>query len=130
MPPPPPPPPPPPMAACYSGDHVQVFIGHSEVIPQLEVTADGRSVLSCGDAVFLWDFLATSKPWEPAAEAPPSSSSSALPSLSSLPPSQLNSFMSVSPRKGVPNPAMYEPLLMHDFTPRVADKPGGRRCKL
>eukprot|EP00731_Ephydatia_muelleri_P028595 Em0020g239a len=107
-------------------NNCQVFIGHSDVIPQLEVTADGRSVLSCGDAVFLWDFLAHSKMWEPTAECPPStaplrSPPSPTPS-SSLPPSQLNSFMSVSPRKGVPNPVIYEPLEVHQFTPKATAK--------
>ncbi|XP_057178391.1 WD repeat-containing protein 90 isoform X1 [Triplophysa rosa] len=36
----------------------QVFIGHSEVIRQVRFTPDQRGVVTVGDALFLWDFLA------------------------------------------------------------------------
>uniref|UniRef100_A0A670JZN3 WD repeat-containing protein 90 n=1 Tax=Podarcis muralis TaxID=64176 RepID=A0A670JZN3_PODMU len=36
----------------------QVFIGHSEPIQQVSFTPDQRQVISVGDAIFLWDFLA------------------------------------------------------------------------
>uniref|UniRef100_UPI00398F26DD WD repeat-containing protein 90 n=1 Tax=Pristiophorus japonicus TaxID=55135 RepID=UPI00398F26DD len=36
----------------------QVFIGHSETIHQATFTPDQLSVISVGDAIFVWDFLA------------------------------------------------------------------------
>ncbi|XP_059835285.1 WD repeat-containing protein 90 isoform X3 [Hypanus sabinus] len=36
----------------------QVFIGHSESIQQAAFTPDQLSVISVGDAIFIWDFLA------------------------------------------------------------------------
>ncbi|XP_041063040.1 WD repeat-containing protein 90 [Carcharodon carcharias] len=37
----------------------QVFIGHSETIQQAAFTPDQLSVISVGDAIFVWDFLAS-----------------------------------------------------------------------
>ncbi|XP_053351396.1 WD repeat-containing protein 90 isoform X2 [Clarias gariepinus] len=39
----------------------QVFIGHSEPIRQVSFTPDQMSVVSVGDAIFFWDFLAHSQ---------------------------------------------------------------------
>ncbi|PKU27014.1 wd repeat-containing protein 90 [Limosa lapponica baueri] len=36
----------------------QVYIGHSEPVRQVAFTPDQRHVISVGDAIFLWDFLA------------------------------------------------------------------------
>uniref|UniRef100_A0A7M4DUR7 WD repeat-containing protein 90 n=1 Tax=Crocodylus porosus TaxID=8502 RepID=A0A7M4DUR7_CROPO len=36
----------------------QVYIGHSEPVQQVAFTPDQRHVISVGDAIFLWDFLA------------------------------------------------------------------------
>lgn len=36
----------------------QVFIGHSEPVRQVAFTPDQEHVISVGDAIFLWDFLA------------------------------------------------------------------------
>ncbi|XP_028264493.1 WD repeat-containing protein 90 isoform X2 [Parambassis ranga] len=40
------------------GINSQMFIGHSEPIRQVSFTPDQLGVLSVGDAIFLWDFLA------------------------------------------------------------------------
>ncbi|XP_009875977.1 PREDICTED: WD repeat-containing protein 90, partial [Apaloderma vittatum] len=44
----------------------QVYIGHSELVRQVAFTPDQRHVISVGDAIFLWDFLAL-----PAERSPP-----------------------------------------------------------
>ncbi|NXU76574.1 WDR90 protein, partial [Oreotrochilus melanogaster] len=44
----------------------QVYIGHSEPVHQVAFTPDQQHVLSIGDAIFLWDFLAL-----PAERSPP-----------------------------------------------------------
>lgn len=36
----------------------QMFIGHSQPIHQVSFTPDQLGVISVGDAIFLWDFLA------------------------------------------------------------------------
>lgn len=36
----------------------QMFIGHSQPICQVSFTPDQLGVVSVGDAIFLWDFLA------------------------------------------------------------------------
>uniref|UniRef100_A0A663LQT0 WD repeat-containing protein 90 n=1 Tax=Athene cunicularia TaxID=194338 RepID=A0A663LQT0_ATHCN len=46
----------------------QVYIGHSEPVRQVAFTPDQRHVISVGDAIFLWDFLAL-----PAERSPPAS---------------------------------------------------------
>ncbi|XP_069726130.1 WD repeat-containing protein 90 [Phaenicophaeus curvirostris] len=54
----------------------QVYIGHSEPVHQVAFTPDQQHIISVGDAIFLWDFLAL-----PAEASPPSeacSSGSAL----------------------------------------------------
>ena len=81
----------------------QVFIGHSEQISQLLVSPDGQRVVSLGDAIFFWDFLAPSQ-------------SSSTPSLPPLP--HNSSMFSVSPRVGPPVPTTFEPLKKHLFTPQ------------
>ncbi|XP_029431995.1 WD repeat-containing protein 90 isoform X2 [Rhinatrema bivittatum] len=39
----------------------QVFIGHSEPVQQVNFTPDQQGVISIGDAIFIWDFLAAAK---------------------------------------------------------------------
>uniref|UniRef100_A0A8C8S311 WD repeat-containing protein 90 n=1 Tax=Pelusios castaneus TaxID=367368 RepID=A0A8C8S311_9SAUR len=39
----------------------QVYIGHSEPVRQVAFTPDQHHVISIGDAIFLWDFLAVSR---------------------------------------------------------------------
>uniref|UniRef100_A0A8C3IR94 WD repeat-containing protein 90 n=1 Tax=Chrysemys picta bellii TaxID=8478 RepID=A0A8C3IR94_CHRPI len=39
----------------------QVYIGHSEPVRQVAFTPDQQHVISIGDAIFLWDFLAVSR---------------------------------------------------------------------
>lgn len=36
----------------------QMFIGHSQSIHQVSFTPDQLGIVSVGDAIFLWDFLA------------------------------------------------------------------------
>lgn len=45
----------------------QVYIGHSEPVRQVAFTPDQRHVISVGDAVFLWDFLALPEEMSPPA---------------------------------------------------------------
>lgn len=44
----------------------QVYIGHSEPVYQVAFTPDQQHIISVGDAIFLWDFLAV-----PAERSPP-----------------------------------------------------------
>lgn len=46
----------------------QVFIGHSESISRVLLTPDSLNVLSVGDAIFIWEFLAGNRIPEPPAE--------------------------------------------------------------
>ncbi|XP_010019599.1 PREDICTED: WD repeat-containing protein 90, partial [Nestor notabilis] len=41
-----------------SNNNFQVYIGHSEPVRQVAFTPDQQHVISVGDAIFLWDFLA------------------------------------------------------------------------
>uniref|UniRef100_A0A8C3RXH5 WD repeat-containing protein 90 n=1 Tax=Chelydra serpentina TaxID=8475 RepID=A0A8C3RXH5_CHESE len=43
----------------------QVYIGHSEPVRQVSFTPDQQHVISIGDAIFLWDFLAVSRAESP-----------------------------------------------------------------
>lgn len=40
----------------------QVFIGHSENVSKIVFTPDGKNLLSVGEAVYMWDFLAVRPP--------------------------------------------------------------------
>ncbi|XP_010000960.1 PREDICTED: WD repeat-containing protein 90 [Chaetura pelagica] len=61
----------------------QVYIGHSEPVRQVGFTPDQQQVLSVGDAIFLWDFLALPEE-EPTSARPCSSESSLLLGVSDL----------------------------------------------
>lgn len=89
---------------------IQVFISHSEPISCVEFSLDSRRVISCGDAIFIWDFMAR----QGCKTVPSSSPPSTPPPSSQHPPI---SFTSASPRKRAPTPVDYEPLKMHSFTP-------------
>ena len=39
-----------------------MFIGHAENITGVAFTPDQLSVISCGEAIFIWDFLAHNTP--------------------------------------------------------------------
>ncbi|KAM4632224.1 WD repeat-containing protein 90 [Discoglossus pictus] len=53
----------------------QSFIGHSEAVQQVDFAPDQQCVISAGDAIFIWDFLAA-----PDLEAPVTNSLPSLPS--------------------------------------------------
>ncbi|XP_074014459.1 WD repeat-containing protein 90 [Numenius arquata] len=59
----------------------QVYIGHSEPVRQVAFTPDQRHVISIGDAIFLWDFLALPVERSPQ-DGAPSSESTLLPGAS------------------------------------------------
>ena len=88
------------IAQSINGVSPQVFIGHSEPITEVLFSPDGDQVVSCGDAIFLWDFLGST----PRTSTPPHSPHKPLP-------------RSVSPRRSAPAPVNYEPIKMHSFTP-------------
>lgn len=44
------------MEFCFSAD--QVFIGHSENVCRIHFTPDDLSLISAGEAVYIWDFMA------------------------------------------------------------------------
>ena len=66
---------------------------------QLVLSSDDKKLISCGDAIFIWDISAAPPP-----RSPP-------PSLSPIVPK------SASPRHRVPSPLSFEHLKAHDFTP-------------
>lgn len=83
---------------------LQKFVGHSDTISQLVVTPDSRRIVSCGEALFVWELLSH---------------------RSSSPPSQPHPLVlpkSSSPRRKAPLPTSYEPLDAHSFTPLVTRK--------
>ena len=41
-----------------SGFISQVFIGHAEAVSRVLLTPDSLSLISVGEAVFIWDFMA------------------------------------------------------------------------
>ena len=41
---------------------LQVFIGHSENVSKIVFTPDCKHLLSVGEAVYMWDFLAVRPP--------------------------------------------------------------------
>ncbi|XP_012515021.1 PREDICTED: WD repeat-containing protein 90 [Propithecus coquereli] len=49
----------------------QVYIGHSEPVQAVAFTPDQQQVLSVGDAIFLWDIVATSESDRSLSSAPP-----------------------------------------------------------
>ncbi|MEQ2214339.1 hypothetical protein XENOCAPTIV_001920 [Xenoophorus captivus] len=87
---------------------IRMFIGHSEPIRQVRFTPDQLGVISVGDAVFLWDFLADpvecltdslgslsvceDDPAKPVQTTGPSQSSDPRPAVSFLKVTNLDSF--------------------------------------
>ena len=94
--------------------NVQVFIGHSGDISQVTFNSNSQQVMSCGDAIFIWDFLGVK---QHAHSTPPSS-----------PRSLVHGLQSASPRKRVPAPTSYDPLKMQTFTPLPLPSRLGRYC--
>ena len=80
-------------------------MGHSGAISQLVVSPDGRRLISCGEALFVWEVLSAR-------------------SFSPLPPSRPALLpRSASPRRKAPVPTSYEPVHAHSFTPVIGKKP-------
>ena len=88
-----------------------MFIGHCGEISQVLFTPDGHHVISCGDAIFMWDFLGVACDSASLPATPPK----ATPTSPQLP--TTSGLQSASPRKQVPAPAIYDPLKMQSFTP-------------
>ena len=65
---------------------------------QLVLSSDDKKLISCGDAIFVWD-ISASPPHSPPPSLPPIVPKSA------------------SPRHRVPSPLSFEHLKAHDFTP-------------
>ncbi|XP_049647753.1 WD repeat-containing protein 90 isoform X1 [Accipiter gentilis] len=84
----------------------QVYIGHSEPVRQVAFTPDQRHVISVGDAIFLWDFLAL--PAERSIPAGAHSSKSAL-LLGREGSSEKLKDASETPRQTVPLPLLSSP---------------------
>ncbi|XP_019395392.1 PREDICTED: WD repeat-containing protein 90 isoform X3 [Crocodylus porosus] len=88
----------------------QVYIGHSEPVQQVAFTPDQRHVISVGDAIFLWDFLAL-----PAEQLPKDVvhlSESILPSQAENSPEKPKSLLSgvnEIPRQSAPLPSQASP---------------------
>ena len=82
-----------------------MFIGHSASISQVQFTPSSGHVISCGDAVFIWEFLGLLHPLHPFHPSTPP------------PRHRITSLRSASPRKRPPAPVNYEPLKMQSFTP-------------
>uniref|UniRef100_A0A493TKZ4 WDR90/POC16 second beta-propeller domain-containing protein n=1 Tax=Anas platyrhynchos platyrhynchos TaxID=8840 RepID=A0A493TKZ4_ANAPP len=84
----------------------QVYIGHSEPVRQVAFTPDQRHVISVGDAIFLWDFMAL-----PVERSPPalarSSESSPLPGAEKS--SEKLKDVSDIPRQTIPLPLLSSP---------------------
>ncbi|XP_075624119.1 WD repeat-containing protein 90 isoform X1 [Balearica regulorum gibbericeps] len=84
----------------------QVYIGHSEPVCQVAFTPDQRHVLSVGDAIFLWDFLALPAEMSPSARA---RSSEAAPLPGAEGSSEKLKDASETPRQTVPLPLLSSP---------------------
>ncbi|XP_064886977.1 WD repeat-containing protein 90 isoform X1 [Columba livia] len=84
----------------------QVYIGHSEPVRQVAFTPDQRQVISVGDAIFLWDFLAL-----PAERSPPDRAHSCESSLllGAEESSEKLKDTSETPRQTVPLPLLSSP---------------------
>ncbi|KFQ93266.1 WD repeat-containing protein 90, partial [Nipponia nippon] len=80
----------------------QVYIGHSEAVRQVAFTPDQRHVISVGDAIFLWDFLAL-----PAEGSPPAGYTK--PFLFTDGSSEKLKDASETPRQTVPLPLLSSP---------------------
>ncbi|XP_019363134.1 PREDICTED: WD repeat-containing protein 90 isoform X1 [Gavialis gangeticus] len=91
----------------------QVYIGHSEPVQQVAFTPDQRHVISVGDAIFLWDFLAL-----PAEQLPKDvvhlSESILPPQAENSPekPKSLISGVNEIPRQSAPLPCRASPLCL------------------
>ena len=83
----------------------QKFVGHLEMVSQLVVSPDSRRVISCGEALFVWEIL-SGRSFSPLPQSRPA----LLPK-------------SASPRRKVPVPTSYEPVHVHSFTPLANKKP-------
>ncbi|KAL1779312.1 WD repeat-containing protein 90 [Sigmodon hispidus] len=88
-----------------SNSSYQVFIGHSEPVRVVAFTPDQQQVLSVGDAIFLWDVLAT--PESDQSELGASSAHEAGSSVGQL--EDLTSGASGLPRQQVPVPSQASP---------------------
>ncbi|XP_077642916.1 WD repeat-containing protein 90 isoform X4 [Lonchura striata] len=84
----------------------QVFIGHSEPVHKVAFTPNQKHVISVGDAIFLWDFLAPPPVKSSPARACSPASTLVLRSDSS---SEMPKDVSETPRQTVPLPLLSSP---------------------
>ncbi|XP_067407333.1 WD repeat-containing protein 90 isoform X2 [Emydura macquarii macquarii] len=89
----------------------QVYIGHSEPVRQVAFTPDQQHVISIGDAIFLWDFLAISRAESPKADVHPAVESLVPPraDTSSEKPKDFTSSANEIPRLSAPLPSLASP---------------------
>uniref|UniRef100_A0A8C3V8G9 WD repeat-containing protein 90 n=1 Tax=Catharus ustulatus TaxID=91951 RepID=A0A8C3V8G9_CATUS len=87
----------------------QVFIGHSEPVHQVAFTPDQEHVISVGDAIFLWDFLAP-------------------PPVRSSPGSEEPKDISDTPRQTVPLPSLSSPPCLDISSAHPAGFQSKRNC--
>ncbi|NXQ04967.1 WDR90 protein, partial [Vidua macroura] len=83
----------------------QVFIGHSEPVQQVAFTPNQEHVISVGDAIFLWDFLAP----PPVKSSPAREVASMEAGKLSLKVSETPKDVSETPRQRVPLPLLSSP---------------------
>ncbi|XP_065414804.1 WD repeat-containing protein 90 isoform X1 [Chrysemys picta bellii] len=89
----------------------QVYIGHSEPVRQVAFTPDQQHVISIGDAIFLWDFLAVSRVESPKADVHPYVES-LMPPRAETSSEKLKDFTSSAneiPRQSAPLPSLASP---------------------
>ncbi|KAM9372410.1 WD repeat-containing protein 90 [Phaethornis superciliosus] len=98
----------------------QVYIGHSEPVHQVAFTPDQQHVLSVGDAIFLWDFLAL-----PAERSPPAGDegSSPTPLLFTEGSSGKLKDASETPRQTAPLPLLSSPPCLHGSSAHLVGCP-------
>ncbi|XP_074866919.1 WD repeat-containing protein 90 isoform X2 [Carettochelys insculpta] len=89
----------------------QVYIGHSEPVRQVAFTPDQQHVISIGDAIFLWDFLAVSRAESPKADVH-RYVESLVPARAETSSEKLKDFISRAnerPRQSAPLPSLASP---------------------
>ncbi|XP_069547580.1 WD repeat-containing protein 90 [Brachyistius frenatus] len=96
----------------------QMFIGHSQPIRQVSFTPDQLCVISVGDAIFLWDFLANpAKPLTDSCSPLKANYTSTLKAAAEVSGGQLSNGM---PRQTAPLPSSPPPRLDVSTTDQVA----------
>uniref|UniRef100_A0A8C3DA31 WD repeat-containing protein 90 n=1 Tax=Corvus moneduloides TaxID=1196302 RepID=A0A8C3DA31_CORMO len=101
----------------------QVFIGHSEPVRQVAFTPDQQHVISVGDAIFLWDFLAP-----PPVRSSPASDTKPFPIPFPDSSSEKPRDVSESPRQTVPLPLLSTPPCLDISSDHQAGFQSKRNC--